>query len=115
MTGRTNAAVGGAEVVIESQPMYNGVEYSPWTITTERPIKQLIFLTQIAGTNQANGVVFYPYSQNGSIVTDKAFLSKQSFIYLADISVSDNKIVLTWDGGFLGVMNFNITVGYIPA
>lgn len=121
MNGRTNAAGGGKGVVIESQPEYNGVESSPWEITTEQPIGQLLFITQLHSPTNAVRVFFYPISDNGAVVAGKGCVfmgglgSNEPETCEADVSVSGNKITITWDGDSLGINNFNVTVGYIPA
>ena len=121
MTGQTTArAAGGKDIVIESQPEYNGVKFNPWEITTKQPIDQLIFITQLHSPTAASRVFFYPISDNGDLIDGKGCMfirgasGGEPITYEADVSVSGNKITISWDGDYFGVNNFNVTVGYIP-
>lgn len=120
MDGRSNAVSGGKSIIIESKPKYNGVESSPWEITTEQPIDQLIFITQLHSPTNASRVFFYPISDNGVLLAGKGCVfitgtaTGEPETYEADVSVSGNKITITWGERSIGINNFNVTVGYIP-
>lgn len=120
MNGRTNAAGGGADMEIETFYEQSAVHSSPWTISTSKPIKELVFMTDIQNTTSSARMMLYPYSLNNSVVSNSAMIYPDSGPNKgpnqANVSVSGNEITLTWSGGsYMGIGHFNITVGYIPA
>ena len=116
MNGRTNAAGGGVDMEIETFYEQSALHSSPWTISTSKPIKELVFMTDIQNTTSSARMMLYPYSLNNSVVSNSAMIYPDRGPTQANVSVSGNKITLTWSGGSnMGIGHFNITVGYIPA
>lgn len=116
MNGRTNAAGGGVDMEIETFYEQSAVKRSPWTISTSKPIKELVFMTDIQNTMSSARMMLYPYSLNHSVVSNSAMIYPDSGPQQANVAVSGNEITLTWSGGsYIGIGSFNITVGYIPA
>lgn len=116
MNGRTNAAGGGVDMEIETFYEQSVVHYSPWTISTSKPIKELVFMTDIQNTTSSARMMLYPYSLNNSVVSNSAMIYPDSGPQQANVVVSGNEITLSWSGGsYMGIGHFNITVGYIPA